>query len=77
MLFRFLLVAPTSLLPQYLSVLHGYRPDQTGHVLGWISLVELIAAPFAGLLLYKVDSRLLCAAGFALAGLNLLFEFQN
>jgi len=67
-LFRFLLLAPTLLLPQFLSVLHGYRPDQTGQVLGWISLVELIAAPVAGFMLYRIDSRLLCAAGFALAG---------
>ncbi len=67
-LFRFLLLAPTLLLPQFLAVLHGYRPDQTGGVLGWIALVELAAAPIAGLLLYRVDSRLLCAAGFALAG---------
>jgi len=67
-LFRFLLLAPTLLLPQYLAVLHGYRPDQTGGVLGWISIVELAAAPLAGLLLYRVDSRLLCAVGFALAG---------
>ncbi len=67
-LFRFLLLAPTLLLPQFLAVLHGYRPDQTGGVLGWIAIVELAAAPIAGLLLYRVDSRLLCAAGFALAG---------
>ncbi len=67
-LFRFLLLAPTLLLPQFLSVIHGYRPDQTGQVLGWISLIELIAAPVAGVILYKVDSRLLCAVGFAMAG---------
>jgi DHA2 family multidrug resistance protein len=67
-MFRFLLLAPTLLLPQFLAVLHGYRPDQTGGVLGWISIVELAAAPIAGLLLYRADSRLLCAAGFALAG---------
>jgi DHA2 family multidrug resistance protein len=68
-LFRFLLLAPTLLLPQFLQVLHGYRPDQTGPVLGWISIVELIAAPIAGLILYRMDSRLLCAAGFLLSGL--------
>jgi DHA2 family multidrug resistance protein len=48
--------------------LHGYRPDQTGPVLSWISVVELIAAPAAGYMLYKIDSRLLCAVGFGLAG---------
>ena len=67
-LFRFLLLGPILLLPQFLTGLHGYRSDQTGAVLGWISMVELLAAPLAGLILYKVDSRLLCAFGFALAG---------
>jgi DHA2 family multidrug resistance protein len=37
--------------------------------LGWIAIVELIAAPIAGLLLYKVDSRLLCSIGFVLVSL--------
>jgi len=56
------------LLPEFLAVFHSYRPDQTGQVLGWISLIELIAAPIAGLMLYKIDSRLLCAIGFAISG---------
>src|SRR4030095_1435428 len=66
--FRLLLLAPTLLLPKYLELLHGYRPDQTGHVLAWIAIPELIAAPIAGLLLYKADSRLICAIGFAIVG---------
>jgi len=70
----FLLLAPTLLLPQYLSAVHGYRPDQTGQVLGWIAIVMLIAAPTAGLLLYKVDSRLLCAFGFTIAGLTCFYN---
>jgi DHA2 family multidrug resistance protein len=73
-LFRFLLLSPTLLVPDFLSSLHGYRPEQTGAVLGWVSVIELIAAPAAGWLLYKVDSRLLCAVGFLLAGVAC---FQN
>ncbi len=68
--FRFLLLAPTLLLPKYLELLHGYRPDQTGQVLAWIAIPELIAAPVAGYFLYKADSRLVCAAGFVLVGLT-------
>ena len=75
-LFRFLLLAPTLLLPQFLAILHGYRPDQTGGVLGWIAIVELAAAPIAGLLLYRVDSRLLCATGFALAGWTCFLNYS-
>jgi DHA2 family multidrug resistance protein len=73
-LFRFLLLSPVLLVPEFLSIFHGYRPDQTGQVLGWISVVELLAAPIAGLLLYKVDSRLLCAIGFAMSGFTCLFN---
>jgi MFS transporter, DHA2 family, multidrug resistance protein len=73
-LFRFLLLGPTLLLPQFLGVVHGYRPEQTGDVLGWISVIELIAAPVAGFILYKIDSRLLCAIGFAMAGLTCFFN---
>jgi len=72
--FRFLLLAPTLLLPNFLSLLHGYRPEQTGDVLGWIAIPQLIAAPLAGLLLYRIDSRLLCAFGFLLVGLTCLIS---
>ena len=68
--FRFLLLAPILLVPNYLELLHNYRPDQTGAVLAWIAIPELIAAPIAGLLLYKVDSRLICSFGFVLVGLT-------
>ncbi len=68
--FRFLLLAPTLLLPKYLALFHGYRPDQTGVVLAWIAIPELIAAPLAGLLLYKVDARFICSIGFLLVGLS-------
>ena len=68
--FRFLLLAPTLLLPKYLALLHGYRPDQTGGVLAWTAIPELIAAPVAGYFLYKADSRLICSIGFMLVGLT-------
>jgi DHA2 family multidrug resistance protein len=70
--FRFLLLAPTLLVPSYLSLLNGYRPEQTGGVLAWTAAIELIAAPVAGLLLYRVDSRLMCAIGFMLSGISCL-----
>jgi MFS transporter, DHA2 family, multidrug resistance protein len=75
-LFRFLLLSSTLLVPEFLDTFHNYRPEQTGNVLGWISLVELIAAPVAGLLLYRIDSRLLCAVGFFLAGFACFLDSQ-
>ncbi len=68
--FRFLLLAPTLLVPQYLELMHGYRPDQTGQVLGWISILELIASPLAGYLIYRTDSRFICGLGFTLVGIS-------
>jgi len=72
--FRFLLLAPTLLLPKYLGLFHRYRPDQTGGVLAWIAIPELIAAPVAGLLLYKVDSRIMCAIGFMMVGITCIIN---
>jgi DHA2 family multidrug resistance protein len=39
-------------------------------VLAWIAVPELLFAPLCGLILYKVDSRLVCAFGFVLVGLS-------
>jgi DHA2 family multidrug resistance protein len=72
--FRFLLLSPTLLLPNFLELAQRYRPEQTGQALAWISIVQLIAAPLAGLILYKVDSRLLCALGFAAVALACVLD---
>jgi DHA2 family multidrug resistance protein len=69
-LFRFVLLSSVLLIPEFLGIQHGYRPEQVGPVLGWIAIIELLAAPIAAFLLYKIDSRLLCAAGFTLVGLT-------
>jgi len=68
--FRFVILSSTLLVPSFLTALHGYRPEQTAAVLAWISLPEIFLAPLAGLLLYKIDSRLVCAIGFMLVGLG-------
>jgi DHA2 family multidrug resistance protein len=74
--FRFLLLAPTLLVPQFLEVLHRYRPDQTGQVLAWTAILELIAAPLAGYLVYTIDSRLVCGLGFAIVGFSCFASSQ-
>jgi MFS transporter, DHA2 family, multidrug resistance protein len=70
--FRFLVLGPTVLIPRFLAVLHGYRPEQTGPILAWIAIPVFISAIGAGALLYKADSRLICAIGFILVGLTSL-----
>jgi len=68
--FRFLILGPTLLVPRFLATLHGYRPEQTGPVLAWIAIPVFLSALAAGALLYKTDSRLICASGFTLVGLT-------
>jgi DHA2 family multidrug resistance protein len=63
--FRFCLLATIILIPQSLAI-HGFEADQIGPAVIWIAVPQLfIACVAALLLLYKFDSRLLMAAGFA------------
>jgi DHA2 family multidrug resistance protein len=72
--FRFLLLSPTLLLPNFLALVQGYRPEQTGQALAWVAIPQLIAAPIAGLVLYRADSRLVCGLGFATVAFACLLE---
>ena len=67
--FRFCLLATIILIPQSLAI-HGFEADQIGPALVWTALPQLFIACVAALLLLsKLDSRLLMAAGFACMGL--------
>jgi DHA2 family multidrug resistance protein len=67
-LFRFCLLATVILIPSSLAV-HGFEADQIGPALVWIAVPQLFIACVAALLLLsKLDSRLLMAAGFACMG---------
>jgi DHA2 family multidrug resistance protein len=63
--FRFCLVTTIILVPQSLAI-HGFEADQIGPAVIW-SATPLLLVAFAAalLLLAKMDSRLLMAAGFA------------
>src|SRR5580658_5339619 len=65
LLFRFCLVTTIILVPQSLAI-HGFESDQIGPAVIW-SAAPLLLFAFAAalLLLAKMDSRLLMAAGFA------------
>lgn len=67
LLFRFSLLTTNLLIPTFLSGIAGYRPLQTGQVLWWGLLPQVLIAPLVVILLAKVDARLLLAAGFVLA----------
>ena len=67
-LLRFALLSTALLLPQFLSTVQGYRALETGPALLAIALPQLVIAPVAGMLLRRLDARLLMATGFALVG---------
>jgi DHA2 family multidrug resistance protein len=65
MLFRFCLLATIILIPQSLSI-HGFEADQIASAVVWTAAPQLLIAFVAALLLlYRFDSRLLMAGGFA------------
>jgi len=54
------------LLPNYLSQMQGYNAQQTGEVLAWTGLPQLLVIPFVPRLMQRFDARLLVAFGLLL-----------
>jgi DHA2 family multidrug resistance protein len=61
----FALYASAYLLPQYLSVSQGFDAQQTGEVMAWTGLPQLVIIPFVPLLMRHIDPRLLVGIGLA------------
>jgi DHA2 family multidrug resistance protein len=61
----FVLYAAVYLIPIYLSQSHGYSARQSGAVMAWIGLPQLIIIPFVPMLMRKFDIRRILAVGFA------------
>jgi MFS transporter, DHA2 family, multidrug resistance protein len=74
MIFRFVLLASVVLIPSYLATIQNYRPDQTGQVLLWLAIPQLLAGVFAVYLLGRIDERLILATGFALIAIGCLMD---
>lgn len=73
-IFRFVLLSSVVLIPSYLTVIRGYRPEQIGPVLLWLAIPQLFAGLLAIYLLGRVDSRLILAAGFATIAIAALMD---
>jgi DHA2 family multidrug resistance protein len=54
------------LLPQYLAVTQGFDAEQSGNVIAWTGLPQLILIPFVPWLMKRLDSRLLVGTGLAI-----------
>jgi DHA2 family multidrug resistance protein len=63
-LLGFALYGSAYLLPQYLAVSQGFDAEQTGVVMAWTGLPQLIIIPFVPFLMRYIDPRRLVGAGF-------------
>lgn len=67
-LFRFLVLATALIVPQFLTIVQGYRALEAGDALLWIALPQLLLAPMVALILHHFDTRLVMSIGFAAIG---------
>jgi MFS transporter, DHA2 family, multidrug resistance protein len=65
-LLGFALYGSAYLLPQYLAVTQGFDAEQSGEVVAWTGLPQLLVIPLVPLLMKRVDARLLVATGLVL-----------
>jgi DHA2 family multidrug resistance protein len=62
-LLGFALYASAYLLPQYLAVTQGLDAEQSGEVVAWTGLPQLLVIPLVPLLMKRIDARLLVGTG--------------
>ncbi len=67
------LFGTTVLLPQYLQVLMGYSAQDAGMALSPGGFLIMTMMPFIGLMVSRVDVRLMIATGFTILSLSLLY----
>jgi DHA2 family multidrug resistance protein len=70
------MLATVLLLPNYLGSVQGYLPLQTGRVMLWVGLPQVIFGLLAMYLLRYIDARLILAAGFTLVAIACLMNAQ-
>jgi MFS transporter, DHA2 family, multidrug resistance protein len=69
----FMIFGSTFLIPAYTQGLMGYRAVDAGLVLTPGGIVTIVAMPFIGRMINKVDTRLLVAVGLVIGGVSLLW----
>ena len=63
--FRAALVVTAFLVPQFLAVVHGYRPLEIAKLMLWAAIPQLLVLPLAWRLMHLVDTRGVMALGLA------------
>jgi DHA2 family multidrug resistance protein len=67
------LFGSTVLLPQYMQVIMGYSAQQSGMALSPGGFVVILLLPIVGVLVSRVDTRLLIGFGFVVLSLSLFY----
>ena len=70
------LFSTTVLIPQFLQTLLGYTAERSGMVLSPAGLLMMVLMPVAGVLVAKMDARLLVSIGYTITAL-MLFNLTN
>jgi MFS transporter, DHA2 family, multidrug resistance protein len=65
-LLGFALYGSSYLLPQYLAVAQGFDSQQSGEVMAWTGLPQLVIIPFVPWLMRRIDARLLASIGLTI-----------
>jgi DHA2 family multidrug resistance protein len=73
LMFGFMLLGSTYLIPAYAQSLMGYRAVDAGMVLTPGGIASIVLLPLVGRLMNKVDTRLLVAVGLSIGGVSLLW----
>jgi MFS transporter, DHA2 family, multidrug resistance protein len=65
-LLGFALYASAYLLPQYLAATQGFDAEQSGEVMAWTGLPQLLVIPLVPLLMRRISARLLVMLGLSI-----------
>jgi DHA2 family multidrug resistance protein len=74
--FRFVILSTSYLIPQFLTIVQGYRALEIGGVLVWIAMPQFLVAPIVATFLRFVEPRIMLALGFTLIGIACFMDGQ-
>jgi DHA2 family multidrug resistance protein len=63
---RLLVLSSNFIVPQFLTQVPGFRPQQVGQILLWVALPQFLIGPCVGFVLRYIDARILMATGMSL-----------
>ncbi len=68
-LYRFIILSTSYLIPQYLTTIQNFRSLEVGKVLLWIAVPQFLLAPLIATVLRWIDPRIMLAMGICAVGI--------